>query len=80
MYELLEDLYSDCLTVNLELRKHQPNYNIEAKGIRLFDQGMYQYCLLVYQCKQKLQLYNKQINDIEGMPSSTKNYILDDLY
>lgn len=55
-------------------------YDIQRKGLLLFDEGMYQHCLICYQCVQKILLYEKMISDIEGMPAVTRNYIIDDLY
>ena len=40
MYQLLQDLYTDSLTVNEELRKGMQKYNIETKGIKWCDKGI----------------------------------------
>ena len=82
-YELLEDMYSDCLTTNLQIRKYirekegEELFHIQTKGVYLFNKEMYDYCLLLFTCKNKLRLYEKIINDIDSMPRETKNYIFD---
>ena len=82
LYELIEVMYTDCLTSfsALKMENLAANFHsLETKGIKLFDKGQMQYVLTLYECCNKINLLNRQINDIK-MPAKTKNYLIDDLY
>ena len=82
LYELIEVMYTDCLTSFSALKTENlvANFHsLETKGIKLFDKGQMQYVLTLYECCNKINLLNRQINDIK-MPAKTKNYLIDDLY
>lgn len=54
-------------------------YDIETKGVKLFDKSIYQQVLLYYHCFNKMDIVGQQINDA-GLSPKTKNYIIDDIY
>lgn len=37
LYEVITDIYTECLLVFTETKKKDINYNIESKGLMLFD-------------------------------------------
>ena len=75
-------MYTDCLTSFSALKTGSfvnNFHSLETKGIKLFDKEQLQYVLALYESCNKINLLNRQINDIK-MLSKTKNYLIDDLY
>lgn len=59
--------------------KTPQHYDIESKGVKLFDKAIYNEALLSYTCLNKISVVGKQLNDA-SIKQRTKNYLFDDIY
>lgn len=72
-------MYSECQLVFRETKQKDGQFNIENKGLVLFEEQTFKYVLMLYQFRNKLRMEMSELRELM-LPARCKNYLLDEVY